>query len=588
MFFYLKYDPLALSQDVAIEVCEDRLPAVLSNQKLYLQKGAQFLFRKPLSNGEFVLFGDPVFPATTVDWATFIRSNEEIDQDALFQTIRGHYYWFYLRPGGCSCGASLGAIYPVYYHQSGSEWLFSSASFFLAKSIGEVSLNKKNLLERLLFNYPFFNSTWWNEIQLLASHRYLQIKKGKLSVAGDFEVSRYFGKVEDTSKKSLLGLAKVFQEETTLFFPDAPFGISLTGGFDGRTLVAAARKAGRSFSTYSFGRPESTDISFPAQQAPKLNIPYQPIYLDENYLKDLSLGAADDFMSLSEYNGNLGRPHYAYAARELSKEVDFILTGNFGSELFRALHNPGVMISQSLIDVFGAKDDSWKDRLKASTEQWDAHYFSEALDELVEEMDQYLQARKNMDPNHRFYQFVYNDLFRKYFGPELQMQSHFFNNRTPYLSLHLMQALNRTIWSGVHARLFEQQKSKRMKGQMFYSAFIRYADKKMYHMTTNKAYTPADVLEPWRLPFLVAKILIRKYAKPAEDNENATEDFFQLHYETLATKIRMAEMPTFMKRNMEASLQEIPSGKSLTHWIKFYSIMEGFHAAQQQTAQIVQ
>lgn len=588
MFFHSTIQLPALTAAPCPVILQQQKGSPFEPQQLYLAQGQQFMHRHKVSSGEFIILGDPVFPKTPIDWESFVREDNSPNQNALFETIRGHYYWFYLQPTGCCVGSSLSAIYPIYYSRLGNEILLSSSSFSLAKLLDKTTMNRRNLLERLLFNYAFFNSTWWNEISLLPSHKYLRLEQNEASVEGDFEVADYFGKVEDYSKKSLHSLAKVFQEETALFFPENAFGISLTGGFDGRTLVAAARKANKQFSTYSFGRPGSSDITFPQEQAPKLNIPYTPILLNEAYLQEKSLGAAEDFMSLSEYNGNLGRPHYAYAAKKLSKDINFILTGNFGSELFRALHEPGVMINQCLIDVFLAQDDSWKEKLKAAVAQWDAAYFEEPLSELIQDLESYLSERQDMDPNHRFYQFVYNELFRKYFGPELQMQSHFFNNRTPYLSLHLMQALNKTIWSGVHARLFEQQKSRRMKGQMFYSAFLRYADRQMYHMTTNKAYSPADVLEKWRFPLLVAKVLIRKYAQPVEDNENATEDFFLKHFTAISGRIQWSEMPTFLQNKNEQSQQEVPEGKSLTYWIKFYSIVGGWDKAQRHTQLIKQ
>lgn len=588
MFFHSTIQLPALTAAPNLVILQQSKETSFESQQLYLQQGQQFMHRHKVASGEFIILGDPVFPKTDINWESFVKEDNTPDQNALFQTIRGHYYWFYLQPTGYCVGSSLSAIYPIYYSRLGEEILLSSSSFSLASLLDQTSMNRRNLLERLLFNYTFFDSTWWNEISLLPSHRYLRLDQSGASIAGDFEVANYFGEVEDYSKKSLQSLAKVFQEETALFFPDAPFGISLTGGFDGRTLVAAARKANKKFSTYSFGRPGSSDITFPQAQAPKLNIPYTPILLNEAYLQEKSLGAAEDFMSLSEYNGNLGRPHYAYAAKALSKDIKFILTGNFGSELFRALHEPGVMISQCLIDVFLAQDDSWKEKLTEAVKGWDATYFEEALAGLIQDLDTYLSERQAMDPNHRFYQFVYDELFRKYFGPELQMQSHYFNNRTPYLSLHLMQALNRTIWSGVHARLFEQQKSRRMKGQMFYSAFLRYADRQMYHMTTNKAYSPADVLEKWRFPLLVTKVLIRRYAQAVENNENATEDFFLKHFASISSRIQWSEMPAFIQDKNEQSQQEVPESKSLTYWIKFYSIVGGWDQAKRHTQLIKQ
>lgn len=581
MFFYLNASLLSQAPVTVQEVSANHQEFNLKNT-LYLQKGEQYCHRKVLQKGELILLGDPVFPKESLDWNNFITGHNEPNQDALFLAVRGHYHYFYVSDNALFCGSSLSAIYPIYYSKEDENLLVSSSAFALAEQLSNPRQDRSNLLERLLFNYTFFNTTWWEGIELLDAQRYLRIAEGRYQLAGTFEISDYFGKPSSSSRSDLRDLMPVFQEEIELFFPDQPFGISFTGGFDGRTLVAAARKAQKPFSTYSFGRPSSSDIQFPLRQSPALGIPYNPIYLDEKYLKESALANAQEFVAASEYNGNFGRPHYTYAAKQLSRDVKFILTGNFGSELFRALHEPGVMISQSTVDVFHSEGERWKDKLKAATEGWDGVYFKDALDQLIARMEAYLAPRKDWDANHRFYHFVFNDLFRKYFGPELIMQSQYFNNRTPYLSLSWIQTLNQTIWSGVHARLFEKKLNKRMKGQMFYSSFLRYADRQMYYQTTNKAYSSADVLERWRLPLLVGKVVIHKYIKEREDNENASQDFFGKYHKQIADQWEMNQIPECLQRELHRSFQEIPKGKSMDQWIKLYSIMQGWNAARLQ------
>ena len=283
-------------------------------------------------------------------------------------------------------------------------------------------------------------------------------------------------------------------------------------------------------------------------------------------------------MRLTEYNGNLGRPHYRYAAEALSEKTRYIATGNFGSELFRALHIPGVMMSRPLIDVFSAPDDSWKDILRAETAIWGRDTFAEETDALIADLEAYLRQSEGMDPNHRFYIFVFGEIFRKYFGPELIMQSHFLNNRTPYLNLHFFKALNQTIWSGVHSRLFEKMKSKRMKGQLFYATFLRHADRLLYTLPTTKGYSPADVYEPWRMPMLAGGVLTRKYLKK--------DAFFSRYHRAISGEWNAAEMPSPEIRAMLAGApSEISGGKYFEKWIKLYSILYGWHAVCHQPAE---
>lgn len=584
MFFYLDFQ---FSSGAGMQVAQladgENLPAFPESGMLHLNQGKQRLMTFDVPGGKFLLLGDPVFVFREKLFGQIVPEAGTIHQDALYREIKGHYYWFYLpqlpAPNmNFLCGSAFGAIYPVYFSRYSDRIVVSSSSFVLADRTNAGTTNKHNLLERLLFNYPFFNSTWWTGIQLLEAHKYLAIRREDANVQGDFEINQYFGAPEDNARDSLPALAALFQKETELFFPDEPFAVSLTGGFDGRTLVAAAKKAGRQFSAYSFGRPDSTDVTMPARQAATLRIPYAPIYLDDPYVENQSLDSAWEFMRLTEYNGNFGRPHYHFAARKLAEKNRFILTGNFGSELFRALHLPGVMMSESLIRVFSAQDNSWKDFLTQATGKWDGHFFKNELEALISGIETYLKKMQGWEANHKFYYFVFNEIFRKYFGPELVMQSAYLNNRTPYLNLHFFRELNKTIWSGVHARLFEKVKSKRMKGQMFYATFIRYADPKLYHLKTNKGYSPADVLEPWRLPILAARVVWHKYLNHREIDDNSVHAFIRKYLKRISEQVE-PENPAFFRSLFERSYTEIQNEENIENLVKIYSIAAGWKNA---------
>jgi len=283
-------------------------------------------------------------------------------------------------------------------------------------------------------------------------------------------------------------------------------------------------------------------------------------------------------MRLTEFNGNFGRPHYHYAARTLAEKTNYILTGNFGSELFRALHLPGVMMSECLIRVFAATDDSWKDFLRQKAQHLDKQFFHHETESLIADIERYIARMKDWEANHKFYYFVFNEIFRKYFGAELVMQSAYLNNRTPYLNLHFFRELNKTIWSGVHARLFEKVKSKRMKGQMFYATFIRQADPRLYHLKTNKGYSPADVLEPWRLPMLAGRVVWHKYLNNKEIDDNSVHAFIQKYHRPIAGQISRGS-PSFFQSVFEKSFTQIPKEENIENLVKFYSIAAGWEYA---------
>ncbi|TNE59469.1 MAG: hypothetical protein EP344_08525 [Bacteroidetes bacterium] len=586
MFFFLDYTRAPQSGTVSLQQLKDNTPVGNAANTLYVRTGRQRLVTIPAIDGSVLhLLGDPVFLEDPTLGSRLFRGRE-LDQDQLYKTIRGHYYWFWIQADGIITGNSFGAIFPVYYQVLPERTLVSSASFFLAEKTGNTSPDRRNLLERLLFNYPFFDSTWWTGIKLLNAHETLGLSGAEMKTRSGFRLERHFGSGNDRSQAALEHLCRLFEAETTLFLPETPFGISFTGGFDGRTLLAAARKAGRKqFITYSFGHPESADVTFPLAQTRKLGIPYKPVNLDAGYVQEASLPAALGFMEQTEYNGNLGRPHYQHAARQLAQQVDYLITGNFGSELFRALHQPGVMMTENLIRIFSSPDESWKDFLRQPADGWDKTFFREELDALIADVEGYLQQSGITDPNQRFYYFVINDIFRKYFGPELVMQSQFLNNRTPFLSLRFVQALNDTMWSGVHARLFEKKKSRRMKGQMFYAAFIRSADPELYRMRTSKGYSPADVLNPLRLPLLLGRVARQKFLQREEQDSNSVDAFFRQFHDILLHRINPEADFILQQSGLANSLHAM--GADLETAVKLYSISMGWTAAQragQQTA----
>lgn len=557
-------------------------------QTLYLQAGVQRLESLQLINGgRLLLLGDPVFRGSEPAPDRLCDRQGNLDMAALYTEIPGHYYWFYLHGSEFRCGASFGALFPVYYQIRNGAISISSSVFFLAGQTDPGAPNRRYLLERLLFNYPFFDATCFTGIQLLGAHRQIHLSATGARVDAPFTIESHFGAPRQRSAESLVELTELFETESRLFLPETPFAISFTGGFDGRTLVAAARKAGRNdFLTYSFGVPDEPDVTFPAAQAKRLDIPYFPIHLDANYVSRYALDSAWSFLRLSEFAGNLGRPHYHYAAKVLAQKTNYILTGNFGSEMFRAMHQPGVMMSEALIQIFTSRDASWKDFLRDAAGRQAGAFFRTEMDALIADLEQYKKNIAGMDPNQQFYRFVLEEIFRKYFGPELIMQSHYLRNRTPYLSLRFFKALNETVWSGVHARLFEKQKNKRLKGQLFYSAFLRRADRQLYQLPTNKGYSPADVLENWRRPLLLARVAQQKFLRTYQGDSNAVETYFKRYRNDLAQKIQAEAHGVLLQSGIARHLEKgTPEPDSLEKTIHYYSVAAGWAAAAYITKQ---
>jgi hypothetical protein len=154
-------------------------------------------------------------------------------------------------------------------------FLYHLRQILIKKAIqDELSIDKQYLLERLLFNYSFSNRTFFSEIKVVNSNHFIQKINESMVEIPYWDPSLYITTKPKKGQKVLEDIANLFYKNTLKYLPNCQYAVSFTGGFDGRSLVAASIHAGKNFITYSFGSKDSSDLSLPLQQAKELNIEY--------------------------------------------------------------------------------------------------------------------------------------------------------------------------------------------------------------------------------------------------------------------------------------------------------------------------
>ena len=125
----------------------------------------------------------------------------------------------------------------------------------------------------------------------------------------------------------------------------------MTGGFDGRSIVSSLLKYNIPFKAYSFGKPGGENTKVPLRIKEKINVDYEPIYLDKKYEKSYAKFAKEviyfsDGLSFHE------RANYLYAFEKLQKYSQHILTGLIAGEILRPIHLRTDYMNQLYYDVF--------------------------------------------------------------------------------------------------------------------------------------------------------------------------------------------------------------------------------------------
>ena len=461
----------------------------------FLQK-PDSLLKIELGLNILFLWGDPIISD---------QGRKELEQnfssEIILNKIAGHFYYLHYNKSekAITIGNSLFGILPIYYKKESRD-LFVSNKIDLFIGKGVNTFNPRFILENILFNYPLFNITTFNEVKLLPVNSSLLIDKGNYFVHNNFNIEDLFVQKPLSKRKSLNRIVDTFIDASEKYFPEEFYYASLTGGFDGRTLVAKGLSKGKNFNTYGFGSEESQDVIIGKKLANAVGLKYHHFNLDSNYIEKYSLENGLEFIKNAGGTAGFARAHYQYATYIISEESEIMITGNFGSEIFRASHIAGAVISPNLYHLFNAKNfDDAIQKIEESPEwKWlNKSEFKEAKDSLYEELKLFPAFDKSYDDltkNQKFYKVVFDEVFRKYFGAEMVNQFQVIKNRTPFLDRDFLSTILNSEFAGLYSDFFTHNPLKRFKGQVVYANVLKRTNPTLFKMMTDKSYRPSDIL----------------------------------------------------------------------------------------------
>ncbi len=479
-----------------------------------------------IDNGEWYIIGDLIIPRAfdgrKKEYFESVFSSFSIEK---LQQLKGIFYLIQINiKNKClKVYNSLFSILPVYYFLS-KDFLYISSRIDLIRKFGEekFEISKKYILEKTLFNYALFNETPFDGIKLLASNHYLSFDH-KLEIVRHTNILDYYTDHPISAKKAIDYISDLFIELTADYFPKEHFYMSLTGGLDGRTLIALALNLNKRFTTYSFGSEIEKDVIIPRKITSKLGIYHHPLILDEHFAKYEFFDSGTKALHITECNLNFSRAHYNYMAKQLSKNTNYIVTGIFGSEVIRTMHMAGNLIAQATFDIF--EQDSNEDLLLKLRKNCRLKYlrigtFNHEFEQLIEEILEYKKAfLSELNKNKKFYLYIFEEVFRKFFGPEIVLEQKYLFNRTPYLNFEFIKDLLQTELAGANATFKENNPLERYKGQMLYPYIIRKTYPKLLNYRLDRGYKPRDFLHSYgKINIIEAyyyrKIFDRKRDKP--------------------------------------------------------------------------
>ncbi|MEO0191001.1 MAG: hypothetical protein ABIL18_08465, partial [candidate division WOR-3 bacterium] len=459
------------------------------------------------------------------------------------QNLKGNFKIIIYHKGKNLClifNSRLG-VTPFYYNFNNDVLVFSTNLQMMANALSSKnSLDKVGIAEYAILGYPLGDRTIFEDVKSLLPAAYLIIREGSVEVKKYWDCKNLIDQ-ELYSQKSALEIGSELFKTIVNQYSKKPEKIclSLTGGFDGRTILAVLEKEPENFLCYSFGIPGSLNISIPQKMCRENGINYLPIYLDDAYEKTYD-EYATEAIYLSDCLSTFERANYPYTFKKLSHFSPIVITGIFGSELMRTFQNVaiGYLVSENFVKINFIRD---KKSVLASIIKHikENSYYNPALfdncDEIVEYIyEECFKKYEGLNDNQRFYLSLLNEGARKYFGGEVHMERFYATNRFPFLDDEFVEFVFKSPFSGIYTNPLKPTINQRLNSQLFYSYIIKKYRPKLLNYTTDHGYPPKYLLSKAPIlqigPCFVSKKIKHRLTGYREfKTEEWSENFYRKH-----------------------------------------------------------
>lgn len=449
----------------------------------------------------YIVFGDLIFPKyldRNNAKAEYLQSNHS---NKSLSKLKGFYYVivFNYKDNKIEIHSSFLNVLPVYYYQCNKDIIVSGSMFEILQHVEqEPIIEPLYVIEKSLFNYAFLNNTPFRNIFLLPSCSYLEISNIGIKICSHYSLDEFIYENPIPWKSNLHSLSDLYCREIISYIPEYPFAITLTGGFDSRTILSTALKMKCDIHAFSYGSVTDSDITIPRSIAKNIGFDYTAFLLDENYASNHFWNDGLAFLVRSEGCGNISRAHYVLTATEISKKYNYLMTGNFGSELIRSLKDPGVMASNAIFKLFEYENRrDFEDYIinSRSLKLLNSEILKANLQVVIENAWNYKKSLPSIfTKNQKLYMYVFAEIFRKYFGSELVMQSDFLINRSPFIDYNIFKSTLEHSIAGVYQNFMEKNPIKRFHGQILYVHILRKMYPALLNIGLDRNYKPKDFL----------------------------------------------------------------------------------------------
>lgn len=429
------------------------------------------------------------------------------DQNSFFQYIKGNYVLLLIdrTKREVMIVNNRFGISPFYYMVIGNSFYASTSLKALRNSCsGRTIIDPVAILQKEIFNFPLNNRTLLYNIHNLTPAEIVTFK-GSTIHSGTYWSPESLYSTTLLSEQDALSIGgDLFYEAINIRTQDvAKVNASLTGGFDGRTILSVIQKNPEDMNLYSFGIDGSENISIPAKICDDLGYQYVPIVLDSGY-EEVYTKYAQEMVLQSDCLRTIEGANYPYAFNLLRDFSPVVLTGIFGSELLRTFQNVGLMVTQDFVELNNSNNADYKwlnirERLMKDS-YLKRDFIKEHFDEMREDFcNTSWNSIAGLQKDKRFYIFLMKEGLRKYFGGEVHSERIYATNRFPYLDDDFVDFVFQSPFAGVYSNILHPTPSERFRSQYFYAKIMEKYRPELLRYPTDHGFPASYILSKFPL-----------------------------------------------------------------------------------------
>jgi asparagine synthase (glutamine-hydrolysing) len=371
---------------------------------------------------------------------------------AILASIKGNFNAVIIPKSGETPFIITGALglKPLFYYSQDGIAFIADDLKLLKKYFPNLTFNPLALVQALTFNFPINGTSFLKGVELLLGGMIYHLSKFN-NPQQWYDLEKSIEGIQYRKKDALELLRSTFNNIIKQYTSaDVPVGLSLTGGFDGRTILSAIPDR-KNVYLYTFGSTVSPDIQVAKHISEQLNFRHTSFFIDQEYYDKAYINKVFEFITRSNGVGAHERTHYLHAFREMSQQVKFILSGNGGSEIFRTIREGGIFVPGLAFELL--QSDNPIQTIKHAIQHnpvFEIVNFDplEYVDALFESWQQLMQELQYDHTSYRgAYRYLLKEAFRKWFGTEMRIEDKYCPNRAPFFDEEMLEAMHQTPFS---------------------------------------------------------------------------------------------------------------------------------------------